>query len=275
MSGLTFSVQALNVAIDASLATLSGIADVPFTCDVVADVSMNVADAKALFRFQSDAVDINDVTSADLRYKLNYTSDTNVDADGIPTTVMAANYLTNTLCVDTDNSDHVYSVGTANATNHAVGDDFLRFLAYKLFNTHLGVDLFDNEAEVKANLDKSGRIALDAKLVEIAALTQSGDSWLDASNCTLGDGHLHPTYAIVQAMIATQPSRFNDMSNNYIQGDQSGVNSTSEFSAPFIAGDIIQFQLSISADSQQTGVIDNAGSVSFSPRTYRIRLRLE
>lgn len=276
-SPLTFSVQALNVSIDASLATISGLTDASFACDVVCDLDLDLEVAKSMFLLQSDAIDINDIVASDLKYKISYTSDA-PDADGIPATVLSADWLTNTLAAGTDNGDHVYTVGDSGAANKAVGDDYLRYLAYKLFRTHLGVDLFDNEELVKTNLDKSARIALDAKLTSIHDV--SNNAFLPADECAdiLNSGFNHPSYSVIQSMIENDPVRFTDMSNNYVAGDQTGADPAGAegapyFKAPFVVGDVIQFKLTINADADQKTVVDDAALV-ISERTYRIRMNI-
>jgi hypothetical protein len=282
---MTFSVRALDVSVNAILATVSGIPEETFDSDVTAAFSLDVNDAKNMFHFQSDAVDVDDVVANDLRYKLIYT-DPAKEADGVTpdNTWVLDHFIQNTICdgTDTDPADHVYTVGTSGATNKAVTYDYVRFLAYKLFNTHLGVDLFDNETEVREALNNNARENLSNLLLAIN--DHQSNEWLDASACTDETpstgfkaiyGANHPTYVIVQNLINSHPERFHDLSNNYISGDQSGVNELSEFSVPFVAGDIIQFQLTVKAHADQTDVLTGVSAMpTINDRTYRIRIEL-
>ena len=282
---LDFTIPALNVSVDALKATISGFGDTPLVCDVVAQVEMSVAEAKQMFLFQSDAIDINDVIGSDLRYRLEYTPSTQTNDDGVPDVVMSSGLIANAICNATDNNDHVYEVGTSGATNKAVPHDYLRFLAYKLFRTHLGVDLFDNETAVREALDVSARSALNQKLVDIAGL--SSGSWLDASACAelaqdASFNAIHPTYSIVQKMINSDPIRFSDMSANFVAGDATGDENATPapyFYAPFIAGDSLQFRLLVKAESTQNSVVnDNTinfeGTADAQGRTYRLKIVL-
>jgi hypothetical protein len=283
-TGLVFSVRAFDFSVDASNALVSGIAPDTITSDVIAEFGITLSQAQDLFHFQSDAVDVNDVTADDLRYKLIY-SDPTKDENGVPdSSWIFDDFTTNTLCIGTDNSDHVYTVGTSGATNKAVSYDYVRYLAYKLFNTHLGVDLFSNETEVRDNLNMSARITLSDLLLAIN--DHQSNAWLDASACTdetpstgFKDiyGADHPTYVIVQNILSEQKHRFNDMSDNFVSGDLSGTTQDAEFKVPFVSGDVIQFQLKIKADPTQHELVADAPNAptGIPDRTYTIKINIQ
>lgn len=281
---MTFSVRALDVSVNAILATVAGLPDVSFNADVTALLNLTVAQAKEMFHFQSDAIDVNNVVAEDLKYKLIYTPAT-LD-NGVPdASWMFDNFIYNTICDGTDNDDHTYTVATSGASNKAVTHDYVRYLAYKLFNTHLGVDLFNNEEEVRNGLNDSARTAFDTVLQNIH--DHESNDWLDASAATSESaggfkavfGDNHPTYNIIQALINSHPERFYDLSNNFISGSQSGQTDPAqqaEFSVPFVTGDVIQFQLTIKANSGQTDILSSLASPpTIGDRTYRIRIELQ
>jgi len=268
---LVFSVRALDVSIDASLATIGGVDSESFTSDVTSMFQLSVANAKDMFRFQSDAVDIDDVIANDLRYKLVYTEATK--DNGVPNAEWVLDpFIQRTDCIESDNNDPVYTAGTQGATNKNIASDYLRYLAYKLFNTHLGVDLFNNEEEFALDMNNQARIALDNLLSSISEYNEGG--WVDASDATVGFANQfsnapHPTYVIVQHLLNNNPARFHDMSNNFISGNENDT----EFYVPFIAGDFIQFQLTVNADANQTNVVDDA-ITAIPTRTYKIKIEL-
>jgi hypothetical protein len=265
---ITFSVQALNVSVDAAKALLAGVTDTSFDCDVVADLNLPLADAQDLFRFQSDAIDVTNVEADDIKYKVNYTSSNTLDASGIPTEVVSADWLANTLCSGTDFADQVYIDGTAGAAFKGVAFEYTRYLAHNLFNTHLGVDLFSNEEEVRAALDRSARAALDTKMTDLAGL--EGGAYITPSQMT-GD-FSHPSHVILSKIILDAPDRLATLADYAIAGgDESGADPSDPmptFKMPLAVGDKIQFKLTIQAESTQSDIVDSNAAIS--NRTYRI-----
>ena len=91
------------------------------------------------FQYQTDSVDINDVVANDVKFRVVY-----ADAPNAP------------LGMDIDESTEVVE-GAIDGTagNKNITYDYTRYLALKLFNTHLGVDLFNNEEELRDDLNTS------------------------------------------------------------------------------------------------------------------------
>lgn len=269
MSGIDFRVQALNVSVDATEALMAFEDDADITADVTASFDLDVSVAQNLFRFQSDAIDVDNIVDTDLKYKVEYT--TTQDANGHPVP-LSADWLVNTQC---SAGDAIYTAGTSAAANKMVPHEYVRYLATKLFNTHLGVDLFSNETEVREALDLDARTALDAKLGELAAL-ESG-SYVDASNVELTSGFKHPSYVILSKIIQNAPERLTDLSGNYLisgSADGSELTDASEypiFKMPILVGDTIQFKMTINAHADQGKLVDpNGAGVSIPARTYKI-----
>ncbi len=265
---ITFSVQALNVSVEAAKALLSGVTDQSFECDVVADLNLPLADAQDLFRFQSDAIDVTNAAEDDIKYKVNYTSSNTLDASGIPTEVVSADWLANTLCSGTDNADQIYTDGTSGAAFKGVAFEYSRYLAHNLFNTHLGVDLFSNEEEVRTAMDRSARAALDTKMTELAALN-SGEYCLPSE---VINGFNHPSYVILSKIILDAPDRLATLADYAVAGgDGTGADPADPapvFKMPLAVGDKIQFKLTVTAESTQSDIVDSSASIA--NRTYRI-----
>jgi hypothetical protein len=268
---MDFYVEALNVSVDATKALLQGATDASFIADVVAEVDFPLADALAMFHFQSDAIDVNNIVTEDLKYKLNYTADSNV-TNGVPDTVMVSGWLSNTICTGTDTSDATYLAGTSGAAHKAVPFEYVRYLAQNLFNTHLGVDLFSNETEVREDMDASARSALDAALSAIRDL--SGGDFVEAG--TQYNSFAHPSQSILEKIIALDASRLSDLSPYLVSGgDDSGAdpaNPEPTFKVPFIVGDTLQFKLTVSADANQSDIVGGVNAIA--DRTYRIVMNI-
>ena len=109
---------------------------------------VTVAQMKATFKFQTDASNVNDVSASDLKYYV-YASEfpgrnpSEAKMDEEPGTANA---------ILTKGSDNVnYATGVMR-----VEDDYVRYLALRLFNTAYGVDLFSNVDALISDLSTKG-----------------------------------------------------------------------------------------------------------------------
>lgn len=262
----TFYVSALNIQVDATKALLPDVSfsTVDFVSDVNAsfDVSLNVI--KNLFLYQSDAIDINDLVNEDVKYKLNFgasgTEASNFD-----------NFIQNTNCVGSDVNDAVYLNNTANALKQTVSDDYLRFLAFRLFRTAMGVDLFSNEEDVKNNLNADAKQLLIDRMTAISELNEGG--FLDATACEniVMDSAIgqHPTYAIFNQLMVNTPERFNEMADNLWNVETASFTDASlsdvelpVYMVPVRTGDKIMFELRILAHPDQADVVTTTNLTS-------------
>jgi hypothetical protein len=267
-SPITFSVQALNVEVTSALAALSGVTDTDFTCDVTADLSISLAAAQDLFRLQSDAIDITDAAEDDIKYAVYYEASNTLDASGIPTEVVSPDWLVNTVC---SAGDDLCTASTLSATNKGVAYEYVRYLAHNLFNTHLGVDLFSNEEQLRAVLDISARDELDENMKELHDLGYVLPS-------TTHRGFSHPSYVMLSKIILDAPDRLASLDEYAIAGgDATGADpanpSAPTFKMPFAVGDKIQFQLKIKAAANQSEIVDSSDAIA--DRTYKIVMEIE
>jgi hypothetical protein len=289
-SAQTFYVEGFNTIIDASLAIIyDGSINQLFNADVDASFSVPLNVIKNLIRYSSDAYDINDSVGEDIRYKVCYdASNSQYSEDVSNNTVLGTNF-TNVLCYQSTCSpqDYVFHNNTAGAYDRTVAADFIRFIAYRLFNTAMGVDLFVNESTVKNNLNTTAVHAFFNVLKSLDELRDSSNNaYLDASFCVniLGSNVLinagqplydasgnpynisnynfiHPAYSIIKQMIAKTPERFYDMSANKISGTETDLSDNSVesnppiYMAPFRSGDKLYFMLAIKAASGQGSVV--------------------
>lgn len=273
----TFYVGAMNIEIQADKATIpSGNQTTEFSSDVKAELNVSLDLVQNLFKFQSDAIDINDLDAEDLKYKVDYVPNVLVDANGIPDIVLSEDFLSNTLCysVGTVGTDTAYE-NTASATDKSIAADYIRSLAVSLFNVATGVDLFDNESEVKDSINYRARESLHNLLVALTEANSGSYLTKDESTDQLGTfyvafGNNHPTYEIIAQMLANVPERFQTINDYAVAGD---VNSSQTFCTPFAAGDAIVLKLLINASPDQGDIIN--GNVDFSGgRIYAIKLNI-
>jgi hypothetical protein len=172
-----------------------------------------------------------------LKYKVVY------DTSSTP---LSADFLVNTEVI-TGSID-------GNAATNTVPYDYVRYLAQCLFNTYLGVDLFDNETELRDDLNTSARTALNTKLLSFVALGE-----LDAS------ASINPSKVILDQIIVNQPSRLATLEA------ASGSGDSTWYYMPILAGDSLYFKLVVSAASGQAAIVDSA-TVSTEDREYLIKI---
>lgn len=270
----TFYVEAMNIEIQADKATIpSGNETVEFVSNVKAELNVSLNIVQNLFKFQSDAIDINDLDTEDLKYKVDYEPNVSTDINGIPNTVLSDDFLSNTLCysLGTTGADTAYE-NTASATDKTLASDYIRSLAVSLFGTANAVDIFDNESVVKDSINYRARESLHNVLL---ALTNIGfltkvESTSESGVFYLAFGNYHPTYVIIDQILAHHPERFQTLNEYAVAGDG---NSPQTFRTPFLAGDAIVLKLLINAADGQSDIVD--GNVNFSgERIYAIKFNI-
>lgn len=156
-------------------------------------------------------------------------------------------------------------------------EDFIRHVAYGLFGTHLGVDLFNNETTVKGDLEASNA-ALGVSIGNtISSVGISGSD--DQLKGTAGSKYLDDTVTeaknitreLVNQLLnnANSQARFNATNlASYAVAGQTGV-----YKVPLIAGDSVSYCVTVSPHgSQNTTVPTGTNATS---RKYRVKLILQ
>ena len=152
-----------------------------------------------------------------------------------------------------------------------ISKDFLRHVAFGLFGTHLGVDLFNNESDV--------RIAIEALTLSLAQTITTGIANVaidgtDTDLSTDSNGHKffldavddpkNVTRALLHQILTAAPDRFNASNFTTYQFEgQPGV-----YKIPLTIGDSVSYGLTINPDTNQNSTI-NTGSQA-QPRKYRV-----
>jgi hypothetical protein len=202
---------------------------------------------QSLFQFQTDSTDINDISLNDIKYKVVYTSSDPISPLGI----------------DIDTSSNVSSGAIANTAglNQNLTYDYVRFLAFKLFGTHLGVDLFNNEATLRSSLNYKFKYQLDYILSNSTGYEFPTD-FVDPNNGITGT----VMSSILFQIINNSPERLAD-----ITAYEVGVDATSGetwYKMPLLAGDKIYFRLTVEPHVDQSTTTTNA---TVTNRVYLIR----
>ena len=218
---------------------------------------VDVADMQSVFQFQADSTDLLDASASDIKYY--------VDSTSFPT-VIAGNAM----------MDHAGSTG-AIATGFAANKsllchDYVRYLATKLFGTHHGVELFNNEPALLSNLRTiTGSGAGNAMKTVTDALELVNTSGTHADMATDGNGDKYMTNStttsanlgkiLFEQLTSTVPARFASLSD-----------SNAKQAMPLQADDVLSFKITINAAANQ----EDLTSVSaISARTYKIKLLMK
>lgn len=216
---------------DASAITIPDVS-MSFTIDIA------LTDVKKLFQFDSSGSvgNINDISASDLKYY--------VDVSKLP-------------------NDSTLTTFKSNVTT-----DYIQYLALQLFNTIRGVDLFNNESDISANI-----------------VTNLGTVWtnvtnivttLDKTNGTNNDLAGNPKYLtndnvtssnlvrqLLLQMVNLVNTRFSSITPD---------NDTTFFPLPFLVDDTISFILTLNSNANQKNIIGGSGPVE--PRKYKISLKV-
>lgn len=235
MSNQDFYLSQLDVFVDASSALLSGVDTVAFDGSANVSVTIPLENAMNIFQFKTDSTDINNVVVDDIKYKVVYT--------GADPTRMQFDLDTSALLINGDID--------SGAANRNTTYDFVRHLAKYLFNTHLGVDLFSNEPELRTSLRDDFSTAFDSNMTSL-----NGDGETDA------DGN-SPAKSILLQVINNQPERLNDITSLSLGSDW--------YKSPLQAGDVLYFRLTVNAAANQN---DLTGVGSIPPRVYLMQATL-
>jgi len=246
-SAQTFYLSDLEISADASLALMAGYQSDSFGGDAIAELDVSLDVLRALFQYHTDASDVDNVVSTDTLYRVVHS-----------TTVVpiSSNFIVNTL-VTANNQD-------ANAVAQDLARDYVRYLSYKLFNTVMGVDLFDNEEELRTNLNARSREELNARLLELAAL----------GNRLTANTIDNPSMKLLKQIIKNDPDRFSQSATNQSANPWEVASGSGEdcwFKMPLIAGDVICFLLHIDAHANQNTIVNSAVS-NPAQHTYLIKM---
>ena len=169
--------------------------------------------------------------------------------------------------------------GNAHLYNDEISKDFLRELAFQLFGSTLGVDLFTNEDDVVLDINNK----CDMVANEIDALIQSIDKVSGSISTLITDADSTEKYLddsdtsshnisreLFNQLMTIAPNRFSDISTNLL------YNSTNDgyYKMPIIAGDTITYKLTVRPSEGQRDAV-NTSDKELRSRSYTISLLVE
>jgi len=250
----TFSLSTL-AALDASSITVE-------TTDATAVFYVRLSDMTNLFQYQTDAFDMNNVDASDIKYYVFHR------------TMPAELHInpTHAMMNKTESAGMLGSgVQEIGADKSLVKHDFVRYIALRLFNTHYGVDLFQNEQELHENLTYLGETVqhnIDTILSGISTTSAIQDMAYDASGNKYltndASGNTNLCRELMRQLAAADPSRF------YTGGADTATSGIRNM--PLHENDSINFKLTITAAEGQNIV---TGVNVIPSRTYLIKMVLK
>jgi uncharacterized protein YjbI with pentapeptide repeats len=254
---VNFSLNGLNQSFSLStLAMLDASSINMDSTDATAVFYVRLSDLNNVFKYQTDAYDINDMDASDIKYYVFHRK--------WPTElkINPSHAMTNT-----PDSAGMLGLGNSFANNKSlIKHDFIRHIALRLFNTIHGVDLFRNEIDLLENsvyLGETVRYNIDGILSGISTTSSSGSMSYDASankyltNDSSGNSNL--CRELMRQVAAGAPSRFY---NN--GGNDAGLKNV-----PFLENDAISFKVIIHSASSQNVL---TGVSEIPSRSYTIKL---
>ena len=233
--------------------------DVSATAILYVDVSA----MQSVFKFSTDSMDFSNMDNSDIRYTVDTTSWPVLNPANA---MMGVTGLSTGAVTTTDR------MGPIPPSKLFVAHDFTRYLATKLFGTHFGVDLFNNELQLIQNIrsicdgsavshtwyDVVSKITAVSKNGTHAGLVgPPGDKFM--TNATNDSTNL--CRVLLSQMIGAHPERFQNL-----------VASDLPQSLPFQVDDAISFKLTIAPAAGQESL---TGVAVIGARSYEIRLVLK
>ena len=255
MATIDFVLEGLESSFSmSSSGTLAG-ADTPtLSTDAVATVQVPVSVFTSIFKYKSDSVDVDDVHADDIQYYV-YKSG------------WSGNVITPGEAVLESNA--ILPGADLNNLKH----DFVRYLAVKLFNTHHGVDLFNNETALLSNIVSQGLLVnnsirdhLDLADVNNAGLT--GDA-VPRYQTNASTGPSNFSRVLLQQMMNTSTGKSRFAAIAAQPADANAIRSI-----PFIDGDSVSFKLTVNPNTDQQKLTSPSSDIQLQGRTYKIKMNL-
>jgi hypothetical protein len=247
--------------------------------DAVAVFLVKTSEIKKVFQFETDAINVNDLSAQDMKFYVDMTS--------WPAELNPLNPANAMMDVPVYSSGAISTIskisGAAYDHNKAlVKHDFIRYIAKRMFNTFQAVDLFNNQLGVIQNIETvcdgsvDGHSWYDISAALYSVSTNGTNPGLLVDN----NGLKYMTTASVTPdnlsrelflqIVGNQPNRLTANPD----GSSRVLGSADRQDMLFYDGDTINFNLTINAAAGQETVSGLTNISPIPPRTYVIKLLL-
>ena len=228
-----------------------------------AEIRVEKSVVQNMFQYWTDAIDMSNAVVSDIFYRVSYTD------SAVP---LSPDFVVGAIMTHSEPNMNPDS----NLTNY-LPQDYLRYLAKKLFNTTRGVDLFANETEVLQSVNTRCRVGLNQILLTYLDANANGiirdeDDFiiLDPYDPVEVAGSQkitgNPAKKIMKQILSNDPARFVDISSNYaVTGE------TYWYKVPIEVGDNLYFPVTIKAPTDQQKLTQPDSTTLIEDRTYLIR----
>lgn len=252
-TAIDFYLREFDLSANAALATIAGgeITLYPSFDDKI-EFDMSLSLAQAFFRFVSDGHDISDDEIDDILFHHADVFETNKP--------FGINFMDRMKCISTMcHTDERFK---------SLPDNYLRDgLSQYLFNTWKGVDLFNNEADVREGLRLSVLNRMETIKNGICARDLLG---LPSMADTLDN----PARTLLRHILKADSSRLTPLHRVPNADTLESILdlSSAEFYMPLVNGDSLAFLVEVVADPDQTGIIDAppSGAITIPNRKFLV-----
>lgn len=235
------------------------------TVSAEAIIEVDLAKVKEAFQFQTDAADVINASASDIKFYWKeapfWDACFNINpADAkMQSTVSLPDITDGPIASGYDDNKSL------------VCHDFVRFLAKGLFNTHHGVDLFDNERELLDDIRSNARDVWTKMEAELAKYNDvdGAISGVDLPKDSAGDAYStfaetdSVTKKLYEQMIYTSGGK-----KRFIAGSGMISDDGTRQPLPFQENDTISLKLIINPEANQENL---TGVADFGARSYKIK----
>ena len=313
MSSFDFYLTSLNSDIDVDLASISAsdaTADVNTDPKAVAELYIDLQEIREVFKYATNAADLTDVSAEDMYFFVDANGFKNLTVQTVPcenalfdagslsggklfeqigrawvsgaenTETTASSGRLQGLDYDKEPGGVLYTVD-----NKGMLKDLFRDMAYQLFGTQYGVDIFQNEMDICNNtFDNTS-----------ALFSANGNIWEalnDASGLSVGQADASNIGQLIFRNIVhhkadrlqdISTNDYSDISMNTNDNDTENPSGSNGFDTnmrlyrmPFATGDALIFHLKYNYHANQQGVVEQNGTATstLNPRLYKVILRV-
>jgi hypothetical protein len=262
MAAIDFSASELFTNVNAvSAAIADGTAVTLGSYHATAVVNVPIGFLVNVFQFWTDAVDVTNVVADDLKFRFmhNMTTDNGYVMLGSDINLNGNCFIqTSGHNIETIDIDQMLVQAIANGDN-TVTHDFVRFLAKKLFGNINGVDLFNNEEELRTSLQSSF-------ITSFGAVTDS----LTRLETTTGAVDKSIANTIFNQLVLTNDGK-DRLTSLTLAAGESASDAGNWYKVPLAIGDSLSFRLQITPAANQE-LLTNADPIS--AHLYRIKFNI-
>jgi hypothetical protein len=258
--------------------------------DAISEVDVSLATFREIFAIESDSDSLMDLSYNTVLDNVHFLVYHDKIDDFIPHIGSKSEVVAGTV-------QEKNSLGVS--VNQHTKSDFVRYLAYLLFNTPYASELFINEQELVESTSRALDLAWDeckAKLRYVATDASfnhnmnhdtSGNYWyLDDSvlSDASGNGISNICGELYKQIVSNDPQRFNETNTLEVANDNVNRLGGKQYYLPFILNDIITIRITLNAAptqdlfnltvAERSGAFKNGTGPELKPKVYLIKMKL-